>query len=246
MIKRCLWIVFLWRVAYSNPQCSTTEVKSLLEGCDRLTGLNITSVGGTIVNDHNCDVLLPKQVFIEEPLFQYPLADAKKFYTLIMVDPDAPPQVDGEFYLHMVKSNIPGLALRTMDSSKTVGIDYRGYKPPAPPHGAGPHRYITLLYEQADGNNFLPTVPSTRHRFSLAKWLVARLMVLHHIGRTRSTRHGVHDTRGAVVRTPQIRRSLIKTDAHSRRGDSIHWRRWLRKAHAWPSTSPPLLTGHPR
>ena len=24
-----------------------------------------------------------------------------------MVDPDAPPQLEGEFYLHMVKSNIP-------------------------------------------------------------------------------------------------------------------------------------------
>lgn len=58
-------------------QCSMTEVKSLLmEGCDRLTGLNMTSAGGTIVNDHNCDILLPKQVFMEEPLFQYYLADS--------------------------------------------------------------------------------------------------------------------------------------------------------------------------
>lgn len=67
----------MWRVVYGvASQCSVTEVKSLLEGCDRLTGLNVTSVGGTIVNDHNCDVLLPKQVFMEEPLFQYPLADS--------------------------------------------------------------------------------------------------------------------------------------------------------------------------
>lgn len=58
------------------PQCSMSDIKSLLEGCDRLTGLNVTSVGGTIVNDHNCDVLLPKQVFIDEPLFQYDLADS--------------------------------------------------------------------------------------------------------------------------------------------------------------------------
>lgn len=57
-------------------QCTMTEIKSLLEGCDRLLGLNLTSVGGTIVNDHNCDVLLPKQVFSEEPLFQYHLADS--------------------------------------------------------------------------------------------------------------------------------------------------------------------------
>ncbi|KAJ8723303.1 hypothetical protein PYW08_003215 [Mythimna loreyi] len=175
MFNKCLAFALIWRVVYSLPlQCTVTEVKTLLEGCDHLAGLNITSVGGTIINDHNCDVLLPKQVFIEEPLFQYPLADSKKFYSLIMIDADAPPQFEGEFYLHMVKSNIPGLALKSKESSKTVGIDYRGYKPPAPPRGTGQHRYIILLYEQADGNNFLPTVPSTRHRFSLAKWLVGK------------------------------------------------------------------------
>lgn len=59
-----------------TQQCATVDVKTLMEGCDRLLGLNITSVGGTMVNDHNCDVLLPKQVFLEEPLFQYPLADS--------------------------------------------------------------------------------------------------------------------------------------------------------------------------
>ncbi|XP_014362357.2 CEN-like protein 4 [Papilio machaon] len=153
------------------PQCSMGDVKSLLEGCDRLTGLNVTSVGGTMVNDHNCDVLLPKQVFSDEPLFQYALADSKKFYTIIMVDPDAPPQTEGEFFLHMLKSNIPGLALRAKESIKTFGIDYRGYKPPAPPRGTGPHRYITLLYEQGDGNNFLPSVPPSRSRFMLSNWL---------------------------------------------------------------------------
>ena len=59
-----------------TSQCKLMEIKNILEGCDRLIGLNITSVGGTIVNDHNCDVLLPKQVFLEEPVFQYPLADS--------------------------------------------------------------------------------------------------------------------------------------------------------------------------
>ncbi|XP_073954994.1 protein D2-like [Choristoneura fumiferana] len=164
--------LFLSSTVYGETlQCSVTEVKSLLEGCDRLTGLNVTSVGGTIVNDHNCDVLLPKQVFFEEPLFQYALADAKKFYTLLMIDPDAPPQLDGEFFLHMLKSNIPGLSLSAKEISKTMGIDYRPYKPPTPPHGTGAHRYISLLYEQADGNNFLPAVPQSRSRFELADWL---------------------------------------------------------------------------
>lgn len=31
----------------------------------------------------------------------------KKFYTIILVDPDAPPQIEGEFFLHLLKSNIP-------------------------------------------------------------------------------------------------------------------------------------------
>lgn len=64
----------------ATQQCTVTEIKSLLEGCDRVSGLNITSVGGTIVNDHNCDVLLPKQVFMEEPLYQFQLADSVIIY----------------------------------------------------------------------------------------------------------------------------------------------------------------------
>ncbi|CAH2084783.1 unnamed protein product [Euphydryas editha] len=164
-------IIIRVQVCIATQQCAMVDVKGLLEGCDRLVGLNITSVGGTMVNDHNCDVLLPKQVFIEEPLYQYVLADSKKFYTILMVDPDAAPQLEGEFYLHMIKSNIPGVALKAKETSKTVGIDYRGYKPPTPPRGSGVHRYLNLLYEQADGNNFLPSVPSSRGRFHLANWL---------------------------------------------------------------------------
>ncbi|XP_013191850.1 phosphatidylethanolamine-binding protein 1 [Amyelois transitella] len=167
-------ILFLSSVNAISMQCSVAEVKNILEGCEKLTGLNITSVGGTIVNEHNCDVLLPKQVFIEEPLFQYPLADSKKFYSLLMVDLDAPPQLEGEFFLHMLKSNINGLALKSkegLQNMKTSGIDYRGYKGPMPPRGTGPHRYITLLFEQADGNNFLPNVPQSRNRFVLTNWL---------------------------------------------------------------------------
>lgn len=77
MTNKCLTIVLILRVILGvSSQCTLTEVKTLLEGCDRLTGLNVTSVGGTMVNDHNCDVVLPKQVFLEEPLFQYNLADS--------------------------------------------------------------------------------------------------------------------------------------------------------------------------
>ncbi|XP_063534758.1 protein D2-like [Cydia strobilella] len=166
-----LGLLLLFSVYGLSDECFLTEVKSLLEGCDHLTGLNITSIGGTIVDDHNCDVLLPKQVFIEEPLFQYDLADSKKYYTIFMVDPDAPPQLDGEFYLHMLKFNVPGTALKAKEGSKTNGVDYRPYRLPAPPIGTGAHRYMTLLYEQADGNNFLPHAGLSRHRFSISDWM---------------------------------------------------------------------------
>ncbi|KAL4716112.1 hypothetical protein ACJJTC_013889 [Scirpophaga incertulas] len=161
----------IWEIICTSS-CTVTDVKSLVVGyCDRLTGLNLTSVGGTMVNDHNCDVLLPKQVFIEEPVFQYPMADTKKFYTIIMVDPDAAPRMEGEFYVHLMKSNIPGLALKSKDNSKTIGIYYRAFKPPTPPRGTGAHRYISLVFVQRDGNNFLPTLPQMRSRFMLSSWL---------------------------------------------------------------------------
>ncbi|KAI5646008.1 phosphatidylethanolamine-binding protein domain-containing protein [Phthorimaea operculella] len=157
----------------ANTQCTVTDVKNLLEGCDRLKGLNVTTIGGTIINDHNCDVMLPKQVFFDEPAFQYDIADSKKFYTLMMLDPDAPPQIEGEFFINLLKSNVPGLALRSTDTHSLIGVDYRGYKNPSPPRGVGPHRYMVLLFEQAEGNNFLPPVPN-RNRFVLANWLRGR------------------------------------------------------------------------
>lgn len=48
----------------------------------------------------------------------------KKFFTLLIVDPDAPPQIDGEFYLHMVKSNIP-VSITSTPLSFIIVHDYR-------------------------------------------------------------------------------------------------------------------------
>lgn len=39
-----------------------------------------------------------------------------------MVDPDAPPQLEGEFYLHMVKSNVPVSKVKQYFSSLTFTI----------------------------------------------------------------------------------------------------------------------------
>lgn len=48
---------------------------------------------------------------------------------------------------------------------------FPAYFPPMPPAGSGLHRYISVLYQQADGN-FRPDVPSERTRFRLRDWLV--------------------------------------------------------------------------
>jgi phosphatidylethanolamine-binding protein (PEBP) family uncharacterized protein len=61
-------------------------------------------------------------------------------YTLLMVDPDA---VRPE-WRHWLICNIPGSKL----DHGSVVTEYYG---PNPPLGTGPHRYVFLLCEQADG-----------------------------------------------------------------------------------------------
>jgi phosphatidylethanolamine-binding protein (PEBP) family uncharacterized protein len=60
-----------------------------------------------------------------------------KYYTFIIVDPDAPTG----FHIHQCIYNIPG------DNVKK-GITLLPYYPPTPPKGSGEHRYFCILYEQ--------------------------------------------------------------------------------------------------
>jgi len=61
-----------------------------------------------------------------------------KYYTFIIVDPDAP----AGFMIHQCIYNIPG------DKVKN-GIVLYPYHPPSPPKGTGQHRYFCILYEQS-------------------------------------------------------------------------------------------------
>ncbi|XP_072154834.1 protein D3-like [Bemisia tabaci] len=79
------------------------------------------------------------------PEMKWP-ADPKKFYTLLMVDPDHPSRLnptDREFLLWLLV-NIPG-------HKRLLGHTIAEYRPPEPDPGTGPHRFIYVVYEQPTG-----------------------------------------------------------------------------------------------
>lgn len=90
----------------------------------------------------------------DEPALRWPAA-IDNYYTLLMVDPDAPNVVTPTHreFLHWMVLNIPG---------DHVGMgDVRvGYMGPTPLKGTGSHRFIFLLYKQEDYTKFdFPKVP---------------------------------------------------------------------------------------
>lgn len=65
------------------------------------------------------------------------------FYTLIMIDPDAPMSIRPIFaeYRHWMVVNIPG---RSVPRGNTL----REYVPPAPPRASGGHRIVFAVFKQ--------------------------------------------------------------------------------------------------
>ncbi|XP_034255306.1 protein D3-like [Thrips palmi] len=83
-------------------------------------------------------------------------------HTLILVDTDANGRTNNTFtreYVHMLLGNIPGEDV----SRGEVVFNYVG---PAPPQGAGLHRYVVLAYKQPGYNNYTSTPPASRQYFS--------------------------------------------------------------------------------
>lgn len=61
-----------------------------------------------------------------------------KYYTIIMVDPDAPSRNNAylKYWLHLLIIN--------------NNFAVKEYEPPSPPKGSGKHRYFIYLYEQQE------------------------------------------------------------------------------------------------
>lgn len=103
------------------------------------------------------DSLRPSEVQ-EQPSVAIPETG---FYTLVMVDPDAPDPdapVD-KFFLHWLVINL-------QSSAPLSNSTLLPYMPPAPPKGR--HRYVFKLYEQSEELHIQP--PASRVKFRLREF----------------------------------------------------------------------------
>ncbi|XP_052865955.1 protein D3-like [Anopheles cruzii] len=101
--------------------------------------------------------LRPAQVK-DQPKVEW-AADPNKFYTLFMVDPDAPSRKEPKLREigHWLVGNIPGN--RVEDGDHMYAFVGSG-----PPSGSGLHRYVFLVYEQPAGRIDFSQAPRVSNR----------------------------------------------------------------------------------
>ncbi|XP_054707886.1 protein D2-like [Uloborus diversus] len=89
-----------------------------------------------------CGTELPRDRADPQPQIEY-TAINHEFYTLVMIDPDAPDPDTPNFrhFLHWFVVNIPGSAV-------SQGKVLTQYMMPSPPAYSRAHRYIFLVYKQ--------------------------------------------------------------------------------------------------
>ncbi|XP_010523529.1 PREDICTED: protein BROTHER of FT and TFL 1 [Tarenaya hassleriana] len=109
-----------------------------------------------VANGHE---LMPSS-FIYKPRVEIGGDDMRSFYTLIMVDPDAPSPSDPYLreYLHWMVTDIPG----TTDAS--FGKEIVSYETPKPVVGI--HRYVFVLFRQMRGRQTVKLPPPSRQCFN--------------------------------------------------------------------------------
>lgn len=85
-------------------------------------------------------------------------ANKGAYYTLMMVDPDAPSRTDPKFreIRHWLVMNI-------LESAVESGDEITEYRGSGAPKGTGLHRYIFLVYKQPNGK-IEHTEPHTSNR----------------------------------------------------------------------------------
>ncbi|XP_064459467.1 protein D3-like [Ornithodoros turicata] len=127
-----------------------------------------------VVTYHDGDVrmgntLRPSQA-AHEPTSVIFRAEAGSFYTLVMVDPDAPSRQNPKMrhWLHWLVVNIPS------SCDLRAGTPVTEYAGPTPPRGSGPHRYVFLVFAQGRRriNEDSVDVPEGRGKFNLREFLV--------------------------------------------------------------------------
>ncbi|XP_055551534.1 protein D3-like [Wyeomyia smithii] len=114
----------------------------------------ISYPSGVVANGGN--ELTPTQVK-DQPQIEWS-AEADSYYTLFMVDPDAPRRTEPKFrsVCHWFVGNIPGSNID--DGDHRIAFAGSG-----PPQGSGLHRYAFLIYKQ-NGKIDLSDAPRTSNR----------------------------------------------------------------------------------
>lgn len=141
MFTKLLTISIIIGIATANLSESFQKhevVPDVIENAPPET-LQVLYPGELNVNEGN--ELTPTQVKDKPTLFWTRKDD--EFYTLIMIDPDAPSRAEpvSREWNHWLVVNIPGLHVHMGQ----VLTDYVGS---GPPEGTGLHRYVFLLYKQ--------------------------------------------------------------------------------------------------
>jgi len=92
--------------------------------------------------------------------------DPKKFYTIMIVDEDAPSKTNpiNKYMIHLLIIN-----------NKTTIFDY---KPPNPPINSGPHRYHVLVYEQSNIIDKFNINIDSRPKFNFDKFVLTNILKL--------------------------------------------------------------------
>eukprot|EP01084_Bolivina_argentea_P017422 32543_1 len=93
---------------------------------------------------------IKKRKAITEPKIEWTTSIDGDFYTLLMVDPDAPSHNNpiAAEWLHWLVVNIP-YTHETVNDGYTI----KEYSAPTPPKNTGDHRYCIYLFEQLGGKD---------------------------------------------------------------------------------------------
>ena len=102
------------------------------------------------------------RLFEKRPTIKFGNENGKgKYYTLIMIDPDAPRREDPVFrsWLHWLVINIK-------NGQVSNGTEIISYNPPTPAVGSGRHRYVYLLFQQEQKQRRADTIHK-RSKFNI-------------------------------------------------------------------------------
>ncbi|KAJ4721672.1 Flowering locus T-like protein [Melia azedarach] len=142
------------RERYRDPLVVGRVIGDVLDNFQRTISLRVT-FGNKEIN--NGCVLKPSQV-INQPRVEIGGEDLRTFYTLVMVDPDAPSPSEPNLkeYLHWLVTDIPAT------TGANFGQEIICYESPRPTVGI--HRFVFVLFQQLGRETVY--APKWRQNFS--------------------------------------------------------------------------------